>query len=87
MMAFLCTPGISKPQPIPYNPLPLPVLYPIETAGCNPFLPGGTAIGIEKFPVPVNRFVENFSPIPVIAPPPVGREIMLLAVPDFGAMV
>ena len=29
----------------------------------------------EKFPVPVNRSGENFSPIPEMAPPPEGSDI------------
>ena len=40
-----------------------------------PSRPGGTAIGTEKLPVPVNRSGANFSPTPVMAPPPVGSEI------------
>ena len=35
----------------------------------------GTAMGNEKFPVPVNRSGENFSPSPLTAPPPFGSEI------------
>ncbi len=32
-------------------------------------------MGTEKAPVPVTGFIENFSPIPRIAPPPLGNEI------------
>src|SRR5919204_594607 len=39
--------------------------------------PGGTAIGTEKFAVPVNRSGLNDSPSPLIAPPPLGSEMTL----------
>src|SRR5690606_29902409 len=37
--------------------------------------PGLVKTGMEKAPVPVTGFEENFSPIPRMAPPPLGREI------------
>jgi len=68
-------PGILRLQPSPNGPLPVPVLYTSVSSGCKPARPGGTAIGTEKFPVPVCRSGENFSPIPLSAPPPLGNEI------------
>src|SRR4030095_11466186 len=41
----------------------------------KPLRPGGSEIGTVKLPVPVCRSGENFSPIPCIAPPPLGVEI------------
>jgi len=35
-------------------------------------------MGTVKFPVPVNRSGENFSPIPFCAPPPLGTEMIWL---------
>src|SRR5215217_3246740 len=46
--------------------------------GWKPPLPGGRAIGTVKFPVPVCRSGENFSPIPCKAPPSFGSEITWL---------
>lgn len=38
-------------------------------------LPGLNGSGTDNEPVPVTGFAENFSPIPRIAPPPLGNEI------------
>lgn len=39
-------------------------------------------MGTVKFPVPVNRSGENFSPNPFCAPPPLGREMIWLELLD-----
>ena len=46
-----------------------------QASGWKPLRPAGTATGTLKFPVPVNRSGENFSPIPLCAPPPEGGTI------------
>jgi len=51
--------------------------------GCNPLRPGGTAMGTLKLPVPVNRSGEKVSPMPAMAPPPLGREMTLAPRADF----
>jgi len=43
------------------------------SCGPNPLLPGLAAIGMFKAPDPVAGLAENFSPMPRIAPPPLGR--------------
>src|SRR5215470_16633595 len=74
------TPGTLIPQPRPNGPLPFPVLYVRFKCGWKPLRPGGSAIGTEKFPVPVCRSGANFSPMPCSAPPPLGSVIPELEV-------
>ena len=45
-----------------------------EISGSIPLL-GLVAIGTDNDAVPVEGFTENFSPIPLIAPPPFGSEM------------
>ena len=74
-------PGTLRLQPKPNGPLPLPVLNPSDNCGCKPPLPGGRLRGTVKLPVPVCRSGENFSPIPLSAPPPCGTAIKSLIAP------
>ncbi|CAB4925969.1 unannotated protein [freshwater metagenome] len=46
----------------------------MESCGPNPARPGDVAIGTLTELVPVTGLVENFSPMPRIAPPPLGRD-------------
>src|SRR5882672_6722512 len=71
--------GMDKLQPSPKPPLPEPESYESDSAGPNPPLPGVVAIGIVVEPVPVTGLAANFSPIPRMAPPPLG---MLMAGAD-----
>src|SRR6266850_516853 len=66
--------GMDKLQPSPKLPLPEPESYESDSAGPNPPLPGVVAIGIVVEPVPVTGLAANFSPIPRMAPPPLGSE-------------
>src|SRR5688572_6105741 len=47
--------GTLTVHPRPNGLLPLPVLYARLSEGASRFLPGGSRIGIVKFPVPVKR--------------------------------
>jgi len=46
-----------------------------DSCGPNPERPGLVAIGTVIEPVPVTGFAANFSPMPRIASPPLGREM------------
>ena len=61
----------------------------MKVADQNRIVPGLVAIGTVIEPVPVTGFAANFSPMPRIAPPPLGREILGAAngVPSFGDCV
>jgi hypothetical protein len=65
--------GIERLQPKPNGLLPEPESYVRLSCGPNPDLPGLEAIGTVIAPVPVTGLAANFSPIPRIAPPPLGR--------------
>ena len=66
--------GKPKFQPKPKMPFPAPELYDKLSEGEAP-LEGEMGRGIENDAVPLTAFTENFSSIPLIAPPPFGREI------------
>src|SRR6266480_7027838 len=68
--------GMERAQPKPKGPLPEPESY--ESESCGPKLdrPGLVAIGTVMEPVPVTGLAANFSPMPRIAPPPLGKEIV-----------
>src|SRR3954463_15910168 len=66
--------GNDSPQPKPNGPLPTPESYDRESCGPKPERPGLVAIWIVSEPVPVTRLAANFSPMPRIAPPPLGSE-------------
>src|SRR3954447_4891594 len=62
-------------HPKPNGPLPAPESYASASCGPNPDRPGVVAIGTDIDPVPVTGLAANFSPIPRMAPPPVGGAI------------
>src|SRR4249920_4210989 len=65
--------GSERLQPKPNGPLPAPESYESDSCGPKPERPGLVAIGTDIEPVPVTGFAANFSPIPRIAPPPLGK--------------
>jgi hypothetical protein len=67
--------GSESDHPNPKGPLPDPESYESESCGPNPARPGLVRIGTDIEPVPVTGLAANFSPIPRIAPPPLGSEI------------
>src|SRR5512147_2282019 len=67
--------GRESDHPNPKGPLPDPESYESASCGPNPARPGLVAMGTVIEPVPVTGLAANFSPIPRIAPPPLGREI------------
>src|ERR1700747_860509 len=67
--------GMDRFQPNPKEPLPAPESYQRDNCGPNPERPGDVAIARLIEPVPVTGLAANFSPIPLIAPPPFGSEI------------
>src|SRR5437773_10489692 len=73
--------GSERLQPKPNGPLPAPESYESENCGPKPERPGLVAIGTVIEPVPVTGFAANFSPIPRIAPPPLGSEIAGMLLP------
>src|SRR5262245_1253462 len=66
--------GTDKLQPNPNGPLPAPESYASDNWGPKPERPGLVAIGTVNEAVPVAGLTLNFSPIPRIAPPPLGRD-------------
>src|SRR5258708_14995869 len=68
--------GSERRQPRPNGPLPAPESYASESCGPKPERPGLIARGTDTVPVPVTGLAANFSPIPRIAPPPLGNEIV-----------
>src|SRR5438094_4088381 len=68
--------GTERLHPKPKGPLPEPESYDSESWGPKPDRPGLVAIGTVIDPVPVTGLAANFSPIPRIAPPPLGNEIV-----------
>src|SRR5207248_2855965 len=67
--------GSARFQPKPKGPLPAPESYDSASCGPKPERPGLVAIGTVMEPVPVTGLAANFSPMPRIAPPPLGRDI------------
>jgi hypothetical protein len=67
--------GSDRLQPKPNGPLPAPESYERVNCGLNPERPGLVAMGTVMEPVPVTGLAVNFSPIPRIAPPPLGKEM------------
>src|SRR3990170_3296779 len=67
--------GRLSDQPKPKGPLPEPESYASESWGPNPERPGLAAMGTDMEPVPVTGLAANFSPMPRMAPPPLGREM------------
>ena len=74
--------GNDRVQPKPKGPFPAPESY--ETASCGPNSerPGLVRIGRVKPEVPVTGLAANFSPIPRIAPPPLGSDTLGAATPN-----
>ncbi len=66
--------GTPKCQPKPNGPLPAPESYERPSSGPKPERPGLTAIGTVSEPVPVAGLTANFSPMPRMAPPALGRD-------------
>src|SRR5437762_656857 len=66
--------GRERFQPRPKDPLPAPESYERKSCGPNPERPGLTAMGTLKEPVPSAGLAANFSPMPRIAPPPLGSD-------------
>src|SRR5713226_3414029 len=64
--------GSARLQPKPNGPFPEPESYDRDSCGPKPERPGEVKIGTVKEPVPVTGLAANFSPIPRIAPPPLG---------------
>ena len=67
--------GIERLHPRPNGPLPDPESYESESCGPNPERPGLAGSGTDNDAVPVAGLTANFSPMPRIAPPPLGIEI------------
>ena len=67
--------GIETDHPMPNAPLPAPESYCNDSCGLNPDRAELTAMGMLSEPVPVTALAENFSPMPRMAPPPLGRLI------------
>ena len=59
-------------QPSPNGPLPEPESYASDSFGPKPERPGEVMIGTIIEPVPVTGLAANFSPMPRMAPPPLG---------------
>jgi hypothetical protein len=74
LSVFRVIAGRERLQPKPKGPLPFPVSYESDNEGPNPLRPGLVAIGMLIEPVPVTGFAANFSPMPLIAPPPLGSD-------------
>src|SRR5580704_674978 len=72
LSVFRTIDGGERCQPIPKAPLPEPDSYVSCRAGPKPPRPGDMATGTWSEKVPVQALVENFSPMPRIAPPPEG---------------
>src|SRR6266699_6980111 len=67
--------GMERAHPKPKGPLPEPESYESESCGPKPERPGLVARGTVMEPVPVTGLAANFSPMPRIAPPPLGRDM------------
>jgi len=67
--------GSESLHPSPKGPFPAAESYESDNWGPNPERPRLVAIGTVIEPVPVTGLAANFSPIPRMAPPPLGRLI------------
>jgi hypothetical protein len=67
--------GSERLQPNPNGPLPAPESYDRARLGPNPDRPALVEMGIESDAVPVTELAENFSSMPLMAPPPFGSAI------------
>src|SRR5258706_13125925 len=67
--------GRERFQPNPKALLPAPESYESNSCGPKPERLGLVASGTDMDPVPVTGLAANFSPMPLIAPPPLGNEI------------
>src|SRR5712671_1990660 len=65
--------GALRCHPEPNTPFPDPELYESSSLGPKPPRVLATARGTETEAVPVTALNANFSPMPRIAPPPVGN--------------
>jgi hypothetical protein len=74
LSVFRVIDGSERLQPKPNGPLPAPESYDSDNWGPKPERPGEVKIGTLIEPVPVTGFAPNFSPIPRLAPPPLGSE-------------
>src|SRR5438874_7184010 len=75
LSVFRVIDGRDRLQPKPNGPLPAPESYESESCGPKPERPGLVAIGTLIDPVPVTGLAANFSPMPRMAPPPLGKLI------------
>src|SRR5262245_62078005 len=67
--------GTDRRQPEPKGPFPAPESYPSVSCGERSARPGEVKIGRLRDAVPVTGLAWNFSPMPRIVPPPLGREM------------
>ena len=79
--------GNDRLQPRPNGPLPVPESYESESSGPKLERLVDKGSGTLSEPVPVAMLVPNFSPIPRIAPPPLGSEIDGAAMDDVDWLV
>src|SRR5690606_393605 len=75
LAVFLLIDGRLRCQPRPKTPLPAPELYDKVSVGEVP-LAAEKGRGIEQVAVPFTAFTANFSSIPLMAPPPLGKSIL-----------
>src|ERR1700752_3360507 len=61
-------------QPRPKTPFPALESYDRLNCGPKPERPALVIIGTDMLPAPVAGLAPNFSPIPLIAPPPLGSD-------------
>ena len=66
--------GTDRLHPNPKGPFPDPESYCNESLGEKSERLGVVKIGMVKETLPLAALTENFSPMPLIAPPPLGRE-------------
>ena len=72
---FLDIAGRGKFHPSPKGPLPAPESYWSDSLGPNPSRPALVGMGTAIDAVPFAAFTLNFSPMPPIEDPPVGKEM------------
>src|ERR1044071_3958951 len=75
LSVFRVIAGSDRFHPKPNGPFPPPESYDSANCGAKPDLPGETAMGTAIEPVPVTGLAANFSPMPRMAPPPLGKDI------------
>ena len=75
MLVLRVMDGSSNPHPKPNGPFPSPESYATAKCGPNPERPPLAGIGILADAVPEAALTEKLSPMPLIAPPPLGRLI------------